>query len=84
MSRINFRRVAFATVTLSLAIAATGAAPAFAQLGRTHSLPRVMVAHHADYPLVRPGYAGPVPFSHAAASCDLPSSGCPNDQRITN
>jgi hypothetical protein len=77
MSRINFRRAAFATVILSLGIAATGAAPAFAQLGRTHNLPRATVARHIDY-------AGPVPASRPAASCDLPSSGCPNDQRITN
>jgi hypothetical protein len=84
MFRINFRRAAFATAILSLGIAATGAAPAFAQLGRTHNLPRAKVGRHVDYLLVRPGYAGPVPSSPPAASCDLPSSGCSNDQRITN
>jgi hypothetical protein len=84
MSRINFRRAAFATAILSLGTAATGAAPAFAQVGRTHSLPRTTVVRHVDYRLVRSGYAGLVPSSRPAASCDLPSSGCPNDQRITN
>jgi len=84
MSRINFRKAAFATAILSLGIAAAGVAPAFAQIGRTHDLPRTTVGRQVDYRLPRPGYAGPVPSSRAAASCDLPSSGCPDDQRITN
>jgi hypothetical protein len=76
-------RAAFATVILSLSIAATGSAPAFAQLGLTHSLPRATVLH-VDHDLVRRGYTGPMPFPHPTVSCDLPSSGCWNDQRITN
>ena len=84
MSRTNFKQTAFATVILSLGTAATGAAPAFAQVGRTHSLPRATIVRHADYHPVRPDYAGPVASSRPVASCDLPSSGCSNDRRITN
>ena len=101
MSKINCRVAAFATIILSLGFAATGAAPALANVGRTQISPRETVHRQVDYRLVRPGYAGPAPSSRPVgkwmtgrdlqsargidgASCDLPSSGCPDDERITN
>jgi hypothetical protein len=92
MSRIN-RKVAFAAVILSLGFAAAGAAPALADVGPTQISPRATVHRHVAYPFGRPDYAGPAPSSSLqfaagrginAASCDLPSSGCSDNERITN
>jgi hypothetical protein len=82
MSKINGRVTAFAAVMLSLGFAATGAAPALAQVGQIS--PRATMYRQIDNRLVHPAYAGPVPSSLGAASCDLPSSGCPDNERITS
>lgn len=93
MPGINSRVAAFATVTLSLSFDATGAAPALAQ--QTQTSPRVTVHRHVAYRLVRARYAGPASSSSrpvakwrtrptGGVSCALPSSGCPDDERITN
>jgi hypothetical protein len=99
MSKIKTRAAAFATIILSLGFAATGVAPALAQVERTQMSPRATVHRYVAY---QSGYADRIPASHPAAwnrgpnsqfvtgrgidgaSCDLPSSGCPDDQRITN
>jgi hypothetical protein len=99
MSKIKGRVAAFATVILSLGFAATGVAPALAQVERPQISSHAMMHRHVVY---RPGYADLVPASHSAewnsgpnpqfvtgrgidgASCDLPSSGCPDNERITN
>lgn len=100
MSRIHSRVAAFAIVILSLGSAATGAAPALAHVGPTQISPQATVHRHVAYQLVRPGYTGrgpalrPVEWTTSpnlqfargtdGASCALPSSGCPDDERITN
>jgi hypothetical protein len=100
MSKIKTRAAAFATIILSLGFAATGVAPALAQVERTQMSPRATVHRYVAY---QSGYADRMPASHPVAagnsgpnsqfvtgrgidgaSCDLPSSGCPDDQRITN
>jgi hypothetical protein len=94
MSRINSRVATFAIVILSLGFAATSAAPALADAGPRQISPRATVHRHVAYQLARRGYAGE-PASHAVAwttgprgidgaSCALPSSGCPDNERITN
>ena len=85
MSKINCRVAAFATSILSLGFAAAGAAPTLASVERTQILPREAVHRQVDSRLARPGYAGPASSSRmAAASCDLPSSGCLDNERVTN
>jgi hypothetical protein len=96
MSRINSRVATFAIVILSLGFAATSAAPALADVGPRQISPRATAHRHVAYQLARRGYAGEL-ASHAVAklqfapgrgidgaSCALPSSGCPDDERITN
>jgi hypothetical protein len=81
MSRINSGVTAFA-IMLSLGFAAMDAAPALANAGRTQLSPRAMVQRH-----VAAWRTGPnLHFARTAgaASCDLPSSGCPDNERITN
>ena len=67
---------------------------------RAHAVMPASYRHHAGgRRLAAPGYAGPVPAAATyagpqpyfvpgrgivGASCDLPSSGCPNDMRIAN
>jgi hypothetical protein len=81
MSRINSRVTAFAII-LSLGFAAVDAAPALANAGQTQLSPRTMVQRH-----VATWRTGPnLQFARTvgAASCDLPSSGCSDNDRITN
>jgi hypothetical protein len=89
MSKIKSRVAAFATIILTLGFAATGVAPASAQVEHTQMSPGATVHRHVAYRL---GYANPTgqnpQFVNGrgidGASCDLPSSGCSNDERITN
>jgi hypothetical protein len=81
MSGINSRVTAFAII-LSLGFAAVDAAPALANVGQTQLSPRTMMQRH-----VAAWRTGPnLHFARTvgAASCDLPSSGCPDNERITN
>jgi hypothetical protein len=86
MSKIKSRVAALATIILTLGFAATGVVPA---LAHTQMSPRATVHRHVAYQL---GYANPTgqnpQFVNGrgidGASCDLPSSGCSNDERITN
>ena len=86
MSKIKSRVAALATIILTLGFAATGVVPAFAH---TQMSPRATVHHHVTYRL---GYADPTGQNPQfvtgrgidGASCDLPSSGCSDDERITN
>lgn len=78
MSKVNSRIIAFATIILWLDFAATNVTSAFANEGRT----RGGGHHHADYGWSARGYAGPV-YS-VIQDCDLPSSVCSNDERISN
>lgn len=72
MSKIDNRITRFAIIILSLAFAATSAGSAFAHKGHSQTTPRADVHRH-------PGYAGPI-----IRDCDLASSPCSNDDRITN
>jgi hypothetical protein len=78
MSKVNSRIIAFAPIILWLGFAATNATSAFAHEGRTQG----GVHRHADYGRSVRGYAGPV-YS-VIQDCDLPSSACSNDERISN
>jgi hypothetical protein len=78
MSRVNSRIITFASIILWLGSAATNATSAFANEART----RGAVRHHTNYGRSVRGYAGPV-YS-VGEDCDLPSSGCSNDERISN
>ena len=82
MSKVNSRIITFATIILWLGFAATNATSAFANEGRSQLALRGAVRHHARYKQSVPGYAGPV--HSAIQGCDLPSSACSNDERISN
>ena len=92
MSKIN-SKIALATVILSLGFAATGAAPALADLGGTQISPRASLDRLDPYRFDLRGYtaraSGPnmhFAYGHRAygASCDLPSTGCSDNDRMTN
>jgi hypothetical protein len=86
MTRITIRNTAFAAAVLSLGFAVAGSTSA--------------VAHEGHRPLAHQlavsGYAGPAPSSARTTvqfvpgrgiwgeSCDLPSSACSDNHRITN
>lgn len=82
MSNINSRIITFATIILSFGFAATNATSAFAHHGQKQMAPRAAAHHHAVYERLAHGYAGPA-YS-VTDDCDLPSSACSNDERITN
>jgi hypothetical protein len=82
MSKVNSRIITFATIILTLGFAATNATSAFAHRGRTLMAPRAAVHHPTAYDLSARGYAGPV--HSVIQDCDLPSSPCSNDERISN
>jgi hypothetical protein len=82
MSKVNSRIITFATIILTLGAAATNATSAFAHQGRTQMASRAAVHHHTAYDRWARGYAGPV-YS-VIQDCDLPSSTCSNDERISN
>lgn len=79
MSGFNSRVTAFAIIILSLGFAAMDAAPA---LARAQLSPRTAVQRHVTE------WRSNASLSFAprvdTASCDLPSSGCPDNERITN
>jgi hypothetical protein len=78
MSKVNSRIITFATIVLGLGFAATNATSAFGKEART----RGAVRYHTSYQRSVRGYAGPV-YS-LGDDCDLPSSACSNDERISN
>jgi len=100
MNRLQLVVPAAVTVVLSLGLAATGVASAFAHEGRTQKAPRGAVHRYVGHGPARPGYVGPaysvilsipngsirfVPGqSMIGESCDLPTSACSNDERISN
>jgi hypothetical protein len=86
--------------TLTIAVAAIGfaavvAAPTFAA---SASMAKAATNYHTDKRHHRPGYAGPAPTDNqqlsgawfvpgrgiVGESCDLPTSACPNEERISN
>jgi len=75
MLKITTRIITFATIVLSPGFVVTGPGYAFAHQGQTEMTRRAAVHRH-------PGYAGPTYL--VVRDCDLPSSGCSNDERITN
>jgi hypothetical protein len=78
MSKVNTQIITFATIILSFGFAATNTISASAH----ESLSRRIVGHDADHSRSVRGYAGPV-YS-LIEDCDLPSSVCSNDERISN
>jgi acyl-CoA reductase-like NAD-dependent aldehyde dehydrogenase len=82
MSYIGSRIITFATISLSLGVAATNATSAFAYQGQKQMAPRAAVHHQAVYERLVHGYAGPL--HSVTEDCDLPSSACSNDERISN
>ena len=78
MSKVNSRIITFATVILSVGFAATNATSASAH----ESLSRRAVGHHVDHGRSVRGYAGP--GYSLIEDCDLPSSVCSNDERISS
>ena len=78
MSKVSTRIITFPIVILWLSFAATNATSASAH----QTLSRRAVGHHADHGRSVRGYAGPV-YS-LIEDCDLPSSVCSNDERISN
>ena len=97
MSKINYRAAAVATVILSLGFAAAGAAPALADVGPTQISPRATLQDHvpglyyagpalSSRPVTQWATGPNLHFARGThvASCDLPSSGCADNERITN
>jgi hypothetical protein len=82
MSDISSRLITFATIILSLGVTATNATSAFAHQGQNQMAPRAAVHHQAVYERSVHGYAGP--RYSVTEDCDLPSSACSNDERISN
>ena len=82
MLKISNRTITFATIILSLAFAATNATSAFAHEGQKQMTLRAAAHHHVAYDRSVYGFAGP---EHSVIQdCDLPSSPCSNDERISN
>jgi len=82
MSKVDSRIITFATTMLWLGLLAMNATSVFANEGRSHRASQGPERHHAQYERLAPGYAGPVPS--VIQDCDLPSSVCSNDERISN
>jgi hypothetical protein len=78
MSKVSSRIITFPIIILWLGFAATNATSASAH----QTLSRRAVGHHADHGRSARGYAGAV-YS-LIEDCDLPSSVCSNDERISN
>jgi len=83
MSKINSRTVASAAVILSLGCIAERTA--VAHEGRTHMTPRAAAHRHVARELGHAGYAQLTSGQgRLDEACDLPTSGCSNDERISN